>query len=147
MARSTIEPIEVALLTSVPCKRVRAGLLAEAGLVSPEVIEACQETVKIGEFDPDDCTLQILAEDPGPEVDAQIERRSGMLLRELLMAPLAASAAKRGKRKAKSGAALLLSQLFMLAIWGGLFLAGVLLLRLKDFSVDGFLDGLLGIFG
>ncbi len=152
MARSKIEPIdESSQDESLPplsptWKRVRAGLLVEGGLIDAEVTRAWQEAVRDGDFDPDQCADEILEEDPGPMADAQLERRSGVLLRELLMAPLAAGGRRRGGRKVKTGAAVLLSQLFMLAVWGGLFFAGILLFRVQEYSVDVFLDKILSIF-
>ena len=146
MARSTIESIDSQPELDRTWQRVRAGLLVEGGLISPEVTTAWQEAVKAGAFDPDRCADEILAEDPGATADAQLERRSGVLLRELVMAPLMSKSRRRGNRKVKTGAAMLLSQVFMLAVWGGLFLVGVLLLRLRDFSIDEFLDRALSVF-
>jgi len=146
MARSTIEPIDSQPELNRTWQRVRAGLLVEGGLISPEVTTAWQEAVRDGDFDPDRCADEILAEDPGETADAQLERRSGVLLRELLMAPLMTKSRRRGSRKVKTGAAMLVSQLFVLAVWGGLFLAGILLLRLREFSIDAFLDRALSVF-
>lgn len=144
--RSRIEPLGRRASSSKTRDRVRAGLLVEGGHVPTEISRVWQEAVRDGEFDADSAAAEILAADPGPSVDEALERRSAVLMRDLVMAPLVASGRRRGRSRVKSGSALLLSQLYLLLVWGGLFLAGVLLLRLRGVSMDGFLDRLLAVF-
>jgi len=134
-------------------RRVKSGLLVELGLVDASVSRPWQEGIRSGSFDADECARAVLGatvlkagDDPGSLLE-----RTARLQRDLLMAPLqrgAQGARRRAKVAAKNGLAYALAQLVVLLLFAGLALAGLLVGRLLlDWSVDGFLDRIGGLFG
>ena len=127
-------------------RRVRAGLLIEGGYVPEEAIRHWRAAAVDPAFDPDEFADDVLAEARAEGADARVEARTAALVRELLGAPVGRAPVSRGRRRTRSGIALFVYQVYMLAVWGGLALAGALLLRMRGVEFDGLLDGLLAIF-
>jgi hypothetical protein len=135
-----------ARLEDLAWRRVRAGLTAEAGLVPPDVLAHWRVEARGPGFDPDACADDLLASAEDEDARARVEARSGALLRELLVAGEARGRSGRRRRRARSGIAMLVYQGYMLVVWSGLVLAGLLLMRMRGFGLDAFLDRLLAVF-
>ena len=130
-------------------RRVQAGLLAEQGLLDPAWAATWQERVREREFDADELARAVQAEGVPPEAKAATIERTRTLARDLVMAPLTRGvrgAGRGARRKAKGALALLVSQIYLLIVWGGLLFAAVLLLRLRGWEFDPFLDRVLSLF-
>jgi len=114
--------------------RVRAGMMVELGLADKAAVRTWQESVMRGEFSPDACARDLTR---GVQVDPEDPRfmeRSGRLLRDFLMASTMSGAggAKRKARQAgKKGAAILVSQLFVLVVYTLIILVVMALLHAK----------------
>lgn len=130
---------------STAWRRVRAGLLVEAGQADKKVARRWQEAVQKGAFEPDACANELLTGAPAPN-PAQLER-CARLQRDLLMAPLVRGARGAGRKMREAGRgffAMLVSQLVIVAIYTFVILAALLLVRAKGFGLDSKLDLLLG---
>ena len=127
-------------------RRFRAGLAFDLDLVPPKVAKPWREAVVAGEFDPDKCAEDVLGSVAIDPADSRVVERSGRLLRDFCMVGLARGAEgarRRAKRAAQGGLAFLLSQGLALGIFSLILLAALLLFRLRDISVDTWLDRLL----
>lgn len=128
-------------------RRVRAGLLVEMGLADRKVSERWQEAVRAGSFAPDECAREILSA-PGTREDGdRLLDRSARLQRDLLMTPLmrgAKGAGRKARAAARTGFAMVISQLFALFIYSVLVAIALLLLRHRGIEFDPLLDGILG---
>ncbi len=143
-ARGSEATLREVSIRSDPWQRVRAGILVEQGLVSADEAQHWQETVRRGEFDPDACAREVLGSPVSTGAEERVERRTASLMRDLVMAPTLHGRATR--RRTKTAAAMLLSQGYLLLVWGGIFLIAALVLRLRGVEFDAFLDGMLGAF-
>jgi len=132
-------------------RRVKSGLLVELGLVDGQQERYWQEAFREGGFDPDECADDLLAHGHPEPAEKRIADRATRLQRDLLMAPLnrgVAGARRRVKTAAKQGLAYLLVQFLIVAILLGLSLLAMLVGRVMlGWSIDGFLDGVSGLFG
>lgn len=128
-------------------RRVRAGLLFEMGLTDRAAAKHWQESIQRGVFDPDACAADLVTAEPDGVVAERVLDRSGRLLRDLVMQPLlrGVDGAKRAVRgAARTGLAYLVTQVLVTLVFMALFLAVLLVVRLRwGWSVDGMLDGLL----
>ena len=127
-------------------RHFRAGLAFDLDLVPKKIAKPWQEAVVAGEFDPDRCAEDVLGRVAIDPADPRLVERSGRLLRDFCMSGLARGAAgarRRAKRAAQGGLAFLISQGLALGIFALILLAMLLLARLREISVDGWLDRLL----
>ena len=114
--------------------RVRAGMMVELGLADKTAVRTWQESVMRGEFAPDACARDISL---GVDVDGEDPRlmeRSGRLLRDFLMASTmsgAGGARRKARQAGKKGAAIFLSQLFVLIVYTLIILVVMALLHAK----------------
>lgn len=126
--------------------RVRAGMLVDLGLVDKRVCARWQAAVKSQSFDPDSCAREILACTTVPPDEPRLMQRSGLLLRDFVMAPLlrgVKGAERRARETARGGIAYLLAQAMAFGIYALLVLITLILIRFRGSSIDGFLDMLL----
>lgn len=132
-------------------RRLKAGMLVELGLADRAAARRWQDAVLRGEFEPDSCARDVLGATSVGPADPRLAERSARLLRDLLMAPMARGiqgASRRARTAARSGAAFLLAQGIVIALYSALLVLALLILRLRwGWSVDGFLDGIRGLFG
>jgi len=109
-----------------------------------------QDAVMRSEFDADACARDVLATATGV-TDLKLGERSTRLQRDLVMAPVAATArgsARKLKGAAQSMAAMLISQLVVLSVSLLLVMLALFVLRVRwQWSVDGFFDRISGLFG
>jgi hypothetical protein len=131
--------------------RLKAGMLVELGLADRGAARRWQDAVVRGEFEPDSCARDLLGTSTLSPADPRLAERSARLLRDLLMAPVTRGvqgAGRRARTAARSGAAFLLAQGIVIALYSALLVLALLILRLRwGWSVDGFLDGIRGLFG
>lgn len=126
--------------------RFVAGMLVELGIADRAAAKRWQGEVVGGRFDADQCAREILARSGVPSDDERLEQRSARLLRDFLMAPLMKGmrgASRRAKRAAQGGVAYVLAQVVALGIYSLLVLASLLLLRIRDYDLNGLLDTIL----
>lgn len=131
-------------------RRVWSGLLVEQQLVASTAARAVQEEVRRGEFDADEAADRVLEAERKAEADQRVLDRTRALQRDLVMAPLntdAHRAVRKVRNRASSGLAYLTAQFITLGVYSLLILIGLVLLRHRGLDLDGFLDGILGIFG
>ena len=127
-------------------RRVQAGILVEQGLADRVVVREWQEAVRERRFLPDDCAQALLARSQVTRDDVRIVQRTHVLLRDLLMAPLAKGArgaGRKAKRAAQGGVAMVLAQGAAFLVYCLIVAAVLVVLRLKGHSVDEWLDRLL----
>ncbi len=131
-------------------RRLKAGMAVELGLAEPSVARRWQDAVMRSEFDADACARDVLATATGV-TDLKLGERSTRLQRDLVMAPVAATArgsARKLKGAAQSMAAMLISQLVVLSVSLLLVMLALFVLRVRwQWSVDGFFDRISGLFG
>lgn len=131
-------------------RRLKAGMAVEIGAADPAVARRWQDAVLRGEFDADACAREILGAAPGL-TDFKLGERSTRLQRDLVMAPVAATArgsARKLKGAAQNMAAMVIAQFVVFSICLLLVMLALFVLRLRwDWSIDGFFDRLAGVFG
>ncbi len=128
-------------------RRVRAGILVELGLADRVAAKSWQRAVVERRFRPDACADEILARSAVAGDDARVLQRTGVLLRDLLMAPLgrgARGAGRRARQAVRGGLAFVLAQGLALLVFCLIVAALAVVLRLKGHSLDGWVDRLLG---
>lgn len=128
-------------------RQVRAGLLVDLGLADRVAARSWQQAVRERRFQPRECADEILARSPVAGDDVRVVQRAALLLRDLLMAPLArgaSGAGRRLKRSAQGGVAFVIAQGVAFGVFCLIVLAVAVVLRLKGHSLDGWLDLLLG---
>jgi len=114
--------------------RVRAGMFVELGLADKGDVRKWQESVMRGEFAPDACARDLSV---GVEVageDPRLMERSARLLRDFLMSSTMAGsggARRKARQMGKKGAAIVLSQLFVLLAYTLIILVAMALLHAK----------------
>ena len=127
-------------------RRLKSGMLVELGLADKVTAKRWQDAVVSNAFDPDRCADDILARSGVAPGDSRMLERSGRLLRDLLMAPLLAGsrgAARKARQATKGVVAMVVAQAIAFVIYSTIVLVALLLLRLQDVSLDGFLDRIL----
>ena len=115
-------------------ERVRAGMMVELGLADKASVRTWQESVMRGEFSPDACARDLAAGADVASDDPRLMERSARLLRDFLMssAMTGAGGARRKARQAgKKGAAIIVSQLFVLLVYTLIILVVMALLHAK----------------
>lgn len=131
-------------------RRLKAGLAVELGAADAAIARRWQDAIVRGEFDADACARDVLSAAPGL-TDLKLGERSTRLQRDLVMAPVAATArgnARKLKGAARSMLAMILSQFVVLAICILLVMLALFVLRLRwQWSIDGFFDRLGSVFG
>jgi hypothetical protein len=130
-------------------RRVRAGMLVELGLGSPKAAARWQDASRRNEFEPDACARDILASQETTDVEGPLLERTSSLLRELLMAPVAARRAERRTPKPKRMNIFLivLGQLIVLSTYALVVLIALFVLRQRwHLSIDTFLDKIIHAF-
>lgn len=132
-------------------RRLQAGMLVETGLADKAVARKWQDAVVRGEFDADAATRELLAAGLPPATHERLLDRSRVLLRDLLMAPTtrgARGAGRKARQAARGGLAFLVSQLVVLGVYSLMVLVALFVLRVRwDWSVDGLIDRIRGLFG
>ncbi len=126
--------------------RLRAGLLVDLGLSDPAVVKRWQRAVVDGSFDADLCAGAVAAASRAAPDDPRMRERAGRLLRDFVMAPTtrgARGASRRVRQAARGGVAFVLAQGIALFVYSVIVLVALLLLRVRDVSLDGFLDRIL----
>lgn len=131
-------------------RRLKAGMAVEIGAADASVARRWQDAVLRGEFDADACARDILNAAPGL-TDVRLGERTTRLQRDLVMAPVAATArgsARKLKGAAQNMAAMVIAQFVVFSICLLLVMLALFVLRLRwDWSIDGFFDRLAGVFG
>lgn len=156
-AAANLEPIAPApSLPTMPgveelfWRRLKAGMAVEIGAADPAAARRWQDAIVRGEFDGDACARDILSAATTLN-DSKLGERSTRLQRDLVMAPVAATArgsARKLKGAARSMLAMILSQFVVLAICILLVMLALFVLRLRwQWSIDGFFDRLGNTFG
>jgi hypothetical protein len=131
-------------------RRLKAGLLVEAGRGERPLVKRWQELARSGGFDADQASAELLSASPVPDDDPALLARSARLCLDLWMAPTlrGAQGALRGVRQAgRNLFAYVFAQLLILALFSLLFGAGLLLLRLYGTPIEAPLDRVLGLVG
>ncbi len=114
--------------------RVQAGMMVELGLADKAAVRTWQESVMRGDFSPDACARDISR---GVELDSEDPRlmeRSGRLLRDFLMASTMSGvdgARRKARQAGKKGAAIFVSQLFLITVYTLIILVVMALLHAK----------------
>jgi hypothetical protein len=128
-------------------RRLKAGMLVELGMADRVTAKRWQDAVVSNAFDPDRCAEDILARSGVLPGDPRLLERSSRLVRDLLMAPLLAGtrgATRRARQATKGIVAMIVAQSITFVIYSTIVLVALLLLRVRNVSVDGFLDRILG---
>ncbi|MCH2102801.1 MAG: hypothetical protein MK297_02185 [Planctomycetes bacterium] len=115
-------------------ERVRAGMIVELGLADKALVRTWQDSVIRGDFAPDACAGDLSRGIDVDHDDPRLIERSGRLLRDFLMASTMSGAggARRKVRQAgKKGAAIIVSQLFVLLVYTLIILVVMALLHAK----------------
>jgi len=126
--------------------RLRAGLLVDLGLTDAAVVKRWQRAVLDGSFDADLCAGAVAAASRAGADDPRMRERAGRLLRDFVMAPTtrgARGAGRRVRQAARGGVAFVVAQGLALVVYSVIVLVALLLLRVRDVSLDGFLDRIL----
>jgi hypothetical protein len=128
--------------------RVRAGMLVDLGLGNKAAVKNWQATVMRGDFAPDACARDVAAGVVVGGDDPRLVERSARLLRDFVMASAmsgAEGAKRRARQAGKKGAAIFISQLFLVSVITLIILAVMLLLHAKwpDVYFDPLFDKLL----
>jgi len=130
-------------------RRLKAGMAVELGMADSSVARRWQDAILRSEFDADACARDILSAAPNLN-DAKLGERATRLQRDLVMAPVAATArgsARKLKGAAQSMAAMLISQFVVLAICLLLVMVALFVVRVRwEWSVDAFFDRLGSVF-
>ncbi len=131
-------------------RRLKAGMAVEIGAADAAVARRWQDAVLRGEFDADACARDILGAAPGL-TDLKLGERATRLQRDLVMAPVAATArgnARKLKGAVQNTAAMVIAQFVVFSICLVLVMLALFVLRLRwNWSIDGFFDRLAGVFG
>jgi len=126
--------------------RLVAGLWVDVGLADKKVVRAAQNAVLAKEFNADQFAQDVLSTAP-ERIHPRIVERAGQLGRDLLMMPLQTGvrgAMRKTRQAGRRGMALFISQLLAIGVYTLLLVAVVFLVRVRyDFSVDGWVDGIL----
>jgi hypothetical protein len=131
-------------------RRLKAGMAVELGVADAAVARRWQDAVMRGEFDADACARDVLGAATGLN-DLKLGERTTRLQRDLVMAPVAATArgsARKVKNVAQGMAAMIISQFVVLSVSLLLVMLALFVLRVRwQWSVDAFFDRISGIFG
>jgi len=114
--------------------RVRAGMMVELGLAEKGAVRSWQESVMRGEFSPDACARDLSVGSDLDGEDPRLLERSGRLLRDFLMASTmsgAGGARRKARQAGKKGAAIFVSQLFVIIVYTLIILVVMALLHAK----------------
>lgn len=126
--------------------RLQACVLVDLGLTDRAAIKRWQQEVVAGRLEVDRCAAELVALRQGSADDPRVLERAGRLLRDFLMAPLMTGvrgASRRAKRAAQGGLAFVIAQGLALLVFLLIGLVALLLLRIKDVSIDALLDRVL----
>lgn len=132
-------------------RRLRAGMLVELGNADAKIAKTWQERVKSGDFDPDLCAKQILANGPlKPDREEEaVLTRTTRLERDLLMTPLSRGVSAKSRKvrgAAKSGAAALIMQFIVVGIFLILTFFFLLVAAMKGVEFDPFFQSIIDFF-
>jgi len=129
-------------------RRIKAGILVEQGLADRQLVKLWSDAVVRGEFQPEACARELLAENTVPDDDPRVVERASRLLRDFVMTPVsrgARGAGRKVKGAAKNTAAAAVAQFIIVGIILLMTFVGMVLARLKwGTSFDGWIDGILG---
>lgn len=131
-------------------RRVKAGLLVEAGLADRRAAARWQEAVLAGRFDADRAAEELLAAPRVEATEAQLERRAGELARDLVMAPRMrgmSGAARKAREAGRRGIAWIVVQILVVLVFAGLFAASLLTARYVGHDLHAPLDRVLSLVG
>ena len=125
-------------------RRIKAGLLVEAGRADRKVAAAWQKKVIAGEWSADAAAQELLGQGPPvPDSDDGLEQRSARLMRDLVMSPKlkgAAGAARSARKAGRNFFAYILTQLMVLVVFAVILAAGLIVARWRGVAVDPLLD-------
>lgn len=129
-------------------RRIKAGILVEQGLAEHQIVKLWSDAVVRGEFQPEACARELLADNRIADDDPRVLERSSRLLRDFVMTPVsrgARGAGRKMKGAAKNTAAAAVAQFIIVGIILLMTFVAMVLARLKwDISFDGWIDGILG---
>jgi len=131
-------------------RRVKAGLLVEAGLADRRSAARWQDAVIAGKFDADRAAEDLLAAPRTEAVEAHVERRAAELARDLVMAPRLrglSGAARKAREAGRRGVAWIVVQILVVVVFLGLFAASLLTARYVGHDLHAPLDRVLSWVG
>jgi hypothetical protein len=131
-------------------RRVKAGLLVEAGLADRKAAARWQEAVLAGRFDADRAAEELLAAPRAEATESQLERRAAELARDLVMAPRMrglSGAARKAREAGRRGIAWIVVQILVVLVFAGLFAASLLTARYVGHDLHAPLDRVLSWVG
>lgn len=114
--------------------RVRAGMYVDLGLSDKATVKGWQDSVMRGDFAPEACARDLSAGVDLDGDDPRLVERSGRLLRDFLMSSTMSGVGgvrRRARQAGKKGAAILISQLVVLAVYTLIILVVMFLLHAK----------------
>jgi hypothetical protein len=126
-------------------RRLRAGMLVELGLGDAQATRRWQEAARRNEFEADACARDVLGAAVSAEADERLLERTSSMLKEMLLAPLAARRAEKRKRPQKMGCfSMLIGQLLVFFVYGTVVAVVLFVVRQRwGWSVDTFLDSVI----
>ena len=120
-----------------------AGMMVELDMTDRAVIKRWQKRVVDGDFAVEDCANELYDAGRGRLDELRLMERSGRLLRDFLMAPLARGARGAGRRArmaTKRGAAWVVAQFIIVAIYTVILLLIMAFLYQRGTSFDGLFE-------
>ncbi len=120
-------------------RRLLAGMMVELDMTDKAVIKRWQERVIDGEFKVEECAEELYSAGRGRMDDLRLLERSGRLLRDFLMAPLARGARGAGRKArmaTKRGLAFVVAQFVVVAIYTLILLLIMAFLHQRGTSFD-----------
>ncbi len=125
-------------------RRIKAGLLVEAGRADRKVAAAWQKKVIAGEWSADAAAEELLGQGPSvPDEDDGLDQRSARLMRDLVMSPKlkgAAGAARSARKAGRNVFAYIVTQLLVLTVFALILAAGLVTARWRGVEIDSLLD-------
>ena len=127
-------------------RRLVAGMMVELDMTDRSLVKRWQRRVVDGEFEVDRCARELF-EAGTPRMDElRLLERSGRLLRDFLMAPLARGArgaGRRARRATKSGMAFLVAQLIAIGVYSLILVLIMAFLWKRGVRFDAMFEGFL----
>jgi hypothetical protein len=127
-------------------KRLVAGMMVELDMTDRGLVRRWQKRVMEGEFVVEECAQELYqAGKPGID-DLRLLERSGRLLRDFLMAPLARGArgaGRRARRATKRGLAYLAAQFIAIAVYSLILVLIMAFLYQRGISFDALFERVL----
>lgn len=133
-------------------RRLIAGLLVETGLADKSAAKRWREAVLSGSWDADACASEIVASAPPSAYSEQkLQERAARLERDLLMAAHmrgVRGASRRVRGATRSATAFMVANIVAILVYSAVIAALLIIARIGyDWSIDGLIDRLAGVFG